>query len=114
MELINREEVLGYLQCEVNFWKDKDEKVYNWADVIKFEIEELPIIESRPKGKWIEDTGLYATCSNCKENLYQAIEYKYCPNCGADMRKTETWHTSKGNVEMPKGLFDKIYNDDEE
>lgn len=47
-----------------------------------------PLIAA-PKGKWIEDTGLYATCSNCKENLYQAIEYKFCPNCGADMRGEE-------------------------
>ena len=50
-------------------------------------IRDVPTIESRPKGKWIYDgeTELYATCSNCKENLYQAIEYRFCPNCGSEM-----------------------------
>lgn len=83
MELISREAVK---QC----FKDWHEQVpLRLAGLIKG-VAELPVIESRPKGKWIEDTGLYATCSNCKENLYQAIEYKFCPNCGADMREVKS------------------------
>ena len=51
-----------------------------------FENSIMKRIDSRPKGEWIDDTGIYATCSVCKEQLYQAIPYHYCPNCGADMK----------------------------
>ena len=91
MELIDREEVLCYLQCEVNFWKDEDEKVYKVADIIKFEIEELPIIESRPKGKWIS-----VDCSICGNRRRGTP--RYCENCGAEMRE----------VERVKGLSERM------
>ena len=29
------------------------------------------------------------------------------------LSETETWHSMQGNLEMPKGLFDKIYEDGE-
>lgn len=94
MGLISREEVLGYLQCEVNFWKDEDEKVHKVVDIIKFEIEELPIIESRPKGKW-EVTSTFPRewiCSNCGTHYTERLTHKkhnYCAVCGADMRGEE-------------------------
>lgn len=98
MELISREKLLSYLQSEVHFWKDEDEKVYKVVDIIKFEIEELPIIESRPKGEF-EYLGeskrktyvdMYK-CSNCDfVSLSLGNDFlNYCPNCGADMRGEE-------------------------
>lgn len=54
---------------------------------------------SRPQGKWIGDTdyesfqGYYEAykCNKCSYGLhwrdYYTNDYKFCPNCGADMRK---------------------------
>lgn len=50
-----------------------------------------PTIEpERKKGKWLYDeercaTGIYAICSACDESIYQTGNFRYCPNCGADM-----------------------------
>lgn len=45
------------------------------------------------KGKWTYDdglnTGIYAICSCCRESIYQTGEFKYCPNCGAEMEPAE-------------------------
>ena len=58
-------------------------------------IMDLPTIEERKEGKWINDRlvstngGTYGVrrCSEC-EAYYQDVGYgwNYCPNCGADMR----------------------------
>lgn len=56
----------------------------------------VPLIApSRPKGHWIDD-GYYADnsnksvwrCSKCDHHIieYNMEGYKFCPNCGADMR----------------------------
>lgn len=95
MELISRNEVLDYLKIEIGFWKHEDEKVHKAVGIIEFVIEELPIIESRPKGEWIKNEfGWYFHCSVCKENnLLHTDEANalsnYCPHCGADMRGEE-------------------------
>lgn len=55
-------------------------------------IQDAPTIEPKRKtGKWIYDeergaTGIYAICSACDESIYQTGDFKFCPNCGADMR----------------------------
>lgn len=82
MELISRELAIDYMRVLGGEDRERLMGILNNKNI-------LPTIESRPKGKWLEDTGLYATCSNCKENLYQAIEYKFCPNCGAEMEGAE-------------------------
>lgn len=80
-------------------------------------VESEIVTEDRPTGKWeqISPAKIYE-CSEChQEVMTDDIEvYHYCHHCGADMREKETWHTSKGNIEMPKGLFNKIYNDEGE
>ena len=51
----------------------------------------LPAADVREvkRGKWLYDddmnTGIYAICSCCKESIYQAFEFFYCPLCGAIM-----------------------------
>lgn len=51
---------------------------------------ELPSAQpKREKGKWIADNHDFWVCSNCKfpsEAHGANILYKFCPNCGADMR----------------------------
>ena len=52
--------------------------------------EQLPSAQpEREKGKWIADNHDFWVCSNCKfpsEAHGANILYKFCPNCGADMR----------------------------
>jgi hypothetical protein len=46
----------------------------------------IKALEQEPKtGHWINDNGIYAWCSCCKEDIYQTGEFKYCPNCGCRM-----------------------------
>lgn len=55
-------------------------------------IQFMPTIEERKKGKWIWDDEGYH-CSECFFHAYgNTLEcyegiYRYCPNCGADMRE---------------------------
>ena len=74
-----------------------------WAKQITedfcMDIDEQPTIEERKTGKWLPDnTHPYAimfTCSECKESVCSPVTssfkpiWKYCPNCGADMRGEE-------------------------
>lgn len=60
-------------------------------------VNRMPTIEERKKGKWI-DEGIYGEghserairCSNCDWYYIGYLDdYKFCPNCGADMRGEE-------------------------
>ena len=50
----------------------------------------VPAADVRPvvKADWYIDDGC-AYCSNCKNNFNRAVRkiYKFCPMCGADMRR---------------------------
>lgn len=58
-------------------------------------VKELPpITTNRHKGHWIPipyqlDYDTDAICSLCHEEFIAAINYKYCPNCGAKMEDNE-------------------------
>ena len=42
----------------------------------------------RPHGEWKKNNSTFWTCSLCGfVNTHNRIEYNFCPNCGADMRK---------------------------
>ena len=47
----------------------------------------------RPRGEWLDENGTYyANCSKCGYQMDTHQErgyFRYCPNCGADMRPTE-------------------------
>ena len=88
MELISREEVKRIIECTTGYHpaiKDAFDRVM-----------ELPIIESRPKGKWVKYKGeIYGfECSVCGKPAPLESEYgaypcektNYCPYCSADMR----------------------------
>jgi len=73
---------------------DVDAESYKrgWNDVIDSIIESAPTIEpERKKGAWINE-GRIIRCNKCKtgyaavKGMKSALTYKFCPNCGADMR----------------------------
>lgn len=52
-----------------------------------------PTIEARPvvRGEWIKNGWNNYSCSDCGSQYigYGASNFKFCPNCGADMRGDE-------------------------
>lgn len=49
-------------------------------------------VPDRKFGEWIEEPNCWYRCSNCGQH-YPSIrgymDYKYCPNCGAKMERSE-------------------------
>lgn len=108
MELISKREVLRIIEeetiddeyeCEDGSWESYID--FQYADAMK-RINDLPTIESRPKGKWKPLCWKPPTereirlmfpykCDTCdKEIRVEHIDdYYYCPHCGADMRGEE-------------------------
>lgn len=94
MELISKREVLKIIEeetiddeykCEDGSWESYLD--FQYEDAMK-RINELPTIESRPKGKWL-DSGSGWKCSNCGFQNEWTIRLKHCPECCADMREGE-------------------------
>lgn len=62
--------------------------VFHMSEIMKVVID-MPTIEERKTGKWIK-----GKCSNCGAHApfwpmaSTYYESDFCPNCGADMRKT--------------------------
>ena len=92
MDLISREALKELLQHNRNSLKGigGDEYALKAFDYCIKRIDEQPTIEAVPvvHGEWIaQDEGLTKfMCSICKGKNYGGHE-KFCPNCGADMRK---------------------------
>ena len=62
-------------------------------EIIKMRIGNLPSAQpERKRGRWLPDNrpgGGFWVCSECKfpsEAFAADVLYKFCPNCGADMR----------------------------
>lgn len=90
MELINKKDVLKCFCTTLLLPSGVDvQPIMLWYDQIIGNIKSLPTIESRPKGKWVDNQ-----CSNCREFALQwgdesMAESDFCPHCGADMRGEE-------------------------
>lgn len=97
--MTNEEAVKDCISREAVF-KIFDEACYIDGDwyVMREKIEKLPSVTlTRPKGKWkildeCANEGVY--CSKCHKTVFKLDfshtmkwrNFKYCPNCGADMR----------------------------
>lgn len=66
---------------------------YFWKDIEKA-IKKMPTADVRENvhGEWVID-GEYIDCSVCRQEKWSRVpfeelvkRFKYCPNCGADMR----------------------------
>lgn len=67
-----------------------DRALYNFAHNKMMEAPTADVREN-VHGKWLYTDDLYETpfCSVCKWESLDYLEFNYCPNCGADMRKGE-------------------------
>ena len=60
------------------------------ANIVKTVIANIPVVEEKPQGEWVEGyhdgftTHDCSICGHSKESTH--LQYNFCPNCGADMR----------------------------
>ena len=93
MELISREDFRDRMYHEA-FEVDSELQKWDsgcWVRYKLFEkiLDEMPTVESRPKGKWIDNPPDSWICSNCGTHYSERLTHKkhnYCAVCGADMR----------------------------
>ena len=93
-DLISREDTLTAFADYVGSGMSMDDYDALWDIVAKMPSKDRSVQDFVDKcrecgkqktGHWIDDNGIYAWCSYCKEHIYQTGEFKYCPNCGARM-----------------------------
>lgn len=92
-DAISREAVMNEIKC----WIGSGEYRYtNATDYLSKRIRELPsVTPSRHKGHWIgidEEPHEDFECCVCGKAIYaieDLSEYKYCPNCGAEMESSD-------------------------
>lgn len=51
--------------------------------------DDIEINIEQKSGEWLDINGIYAECSNCNEEIYITGDFKYCPNCGAKMERSD-------------------------
>lgn len=96
MRLIDADALLNELGDIWNIPKDWDGDIDETCETAFDVIENAPTVEVKPvvHGKW-EKTRLAGEyiCSNCQSLICSGFtrmgyeQYKFCPECGADMRK---------------------------
>ena len=93
LELINKWDVVNRLirlENEYNFHKPTwdAETLYRKLCNVEIEIGKAPTVDAVEvvHGRWLEKVGR-AKCSVCADECWadSAMEYNYCPNCGAKM-----------------------------
>lgn len=78
MEYIRRDVAIRYAQWEGAY------KVVMYLEEMTAEN-----VKRVDYGKWQQDGKTHKRCTNCKQFLVPNLKstlFKYCPNCGADMR----------------------------
>lgn len=67
-------------------WETSDSEDFEKSVFIA--IATAPTIEERKKGKWIENSPVTRRCDQCGYVIRDWFwhQFRYCPNCGADMR----------------------------
>ena len=97
-DLIRRSDAIKALDANFTIkGKENMQTVLNYIDLVRTRIEGAPTIEPK-RGKWVVNISNYkSVCSVCGANetdyiygtemWYGLGESKFCPNCGADMRK---------------------------
>ena len=93
-DLISRADAIEALGEEPPVWCDEEYEIAE-RDQWRADIEAIESVPSadRPRGEWLDENGTYyANCSKCGYQMDTHVErgyFRYCPNCGADMRGGE-------------------------
>jgi len=78
------------LRAELEHY-DKDEHLM-WCELDMYKVVDAQPTIERPQGKWYHSIERGWHCSECDEvvkdmpTCMRKATYKFCPNCGADMR----------------------------
>lgn len=111
--MTHKENITAILECYFTGFKD---------EIIESACNRILEQEPTRTGYWVKtpkpvmgDVYMWY-CDKCEHQVYQNIskDYpseKYCPNCGAKMEETETWNSMHGQITVPKGTFERIFND---
>lgn len=87
MRLIDAEALKAAMYHEAMEKDSKDQRWDSgcWIRYRMFErvVDSMPSVE-RKKGRWLDSFGL-VQCSECRIEYF--YKYKFCPNCGADLRE---------------------------
>ncbi len=97
MELISRDEAMRLLEEDFYALRSRgDDEIAEVCLLHRIEISNLPTVEERKEGHWIDAEEVskmldayLANCSvcNCQMDVHENRGYfKYCPNCGAKMK----------------------------
>lgn len=100
-DLIDRDALISTLKDIIADYKEEKSFSTDFAativyDILKNCVKAAPTVDAVPvrHGKWMQsDKHGYATieCSECGAVFdQQMIPFKFCPNCGADMREETT------------------------
>ncbi len=86
-DAVSRTEAIDKLTKFYNMVLDDNGTKLNIRDIVGT-LERLPSVTPQPKkGKWIYKWMKGQFCSECDEQ--SVWKFKYCPNCGAEMRGKE-------------------------
>ena len=101
-DLISRQQAIDALKRfkpEIIPYEKARSYVEETIDTMYNRIEALPPAQlERKKGRWLPDNrpdGGFWVCSECKfpsEAFSANVLYKFCPNCGSDMRGEQDGH----------------------
>ena len=74
--------ILSDIRSDYNCFDENEEPKYH---ALSMAIEALKVDPKR--GHWIKTDFYFEKCSNCSDLGLKG--FKFCPNCGADMREVE-------------------------
>ena len=84
-DLISRASAIDIVRFECGEWE-------GLAKTIIKRFEQLPSVQpERKRGKWIYNSPVTMKCNQCGLVIkdWDWHRFKYCPNCGADMREVD-------------------------
>lgn len=90
-DYIEREKVLA-LQTVLHFDNIEQLKYWKCRHIDPIEVQLLPASDVRPvvHGEWVHFDGGFSDhyyCTACHKDIVLTGNWRFCPNCGADMRK---------------------------